>query len=67
MTAPTRRQTMSQIFLIPAIIAVITAIGLVSALLGDGVWDAVSWVALGLPIVVLGYCLLRRTPAPTRG
>jgi hypothetical protein len=29
--------------------------GLISGLLGDGVWDIVSWTALALPLVVAGY------------
>jgi len=37
----------------PAVLAVASAIGLLSALLGDGVFDAVSWVALALPLAVL--------------
>lgn len=40
----------------PAIvIAVITLCGLLSALLGDGVWDELSWVALAIPIAVVGW------------
>ncbi len=35
------------------VIAVITLYGLVSALLGDGVWDELSWVALAVPLVVI--------------
>jgi hypothetical protein len=31
----------------------VTAIGLVSALLGDGVWDGLSWLGLGTPVVVV--------------
>lgn len=60
MTVTTRHQTAAQIFLIPAIIAVVIAFGLVSALLGDGVWDALSWLALLLPVVVIAYYWLRR-------
>lgn len=38
----------------PAIvIAVITMYGLLSALFGDGVWDEISWVALGAPLMVI--------------
>ncbi|WP_315830783.1 hypothetical protein [Bradyrhizobium prioriisuperbiae] len=61
MTTTTRHQTAAQIFLVPAIIAVIIAFGLVSALLGDGIWDALSWLALLLPVVVIAYYWLRRT------
>ncbi len=61
MTAISRHQTTTQIFLVPAIIAVIVAFGLVSALLGDGVWDALSWLALLLPVMVIAYCWSRRS------
>ena len=36
----------------PILLGVLTAIGLLSALLGDGLWDAVSWIALGIPTLV---------------
>ena len=45
----------------PFVLGVLTTIGLMSALLGDGVWDALSWVTLGVPVVVcLWYGWLRR-------
>ncbi len=38
----------------PAIIlAVVTFCGLLSALLGDGIWDAASWCALSIPLAVI--------------
>lgn len=37
-----------QVFLIPLLLGVITVIGLLSALLGDHLWDALSWLTLGL-------------------
>jgi hypothetical protein len=36
----------------PMGIALICAAGMVSALLGDGLWDVLSWFALALPILV---------------
>jgi hypothetical protein len=50
-----RTRPLRQIFYWPAVLAVITAVGLLSALLGDGVWDALSWVALACPIVATIY------------
>ncbi len=35
------------------VIAVITLYGVLSALLGDGVWDELSWIALAIPIAVI--------------
>lgn len=47
------------VFRWPLLIAVLSIIGLVSALVGDGVWDALSWASLGLPAVGFSlWCLL---------
>jgi hypothetical protein len=40
----------------PAIvIGLITLYGLLSALLGDGIWDVLSWIALAIPLVVIAW------------
>ncbi|RYX93853.1 MAG: hypothetical protein EOO28_16930 [Comamonadaceae bacterium] len=44
----------------PIAVAVISAVGLMSALLGDGGWDWVSWAALGLPVALGCWHSLRR-------
>jgi hypothetical protein len=44
----------------PLLLAVVTLVGLVSALLGDGVLDAVAWAGLGLPLALGAWHLLRR-------
>lgn len=51
--AASKTGNLRAIFAIPLVLAVVTAIGLVSALLGDGIWNALSWLALGLPVVVV--------------
>ena len=43
------------IFRWPLLIALISIVGLVSALVGDGWWDALSWATLGIP--ALGFTL----------
>jgi hypothetical protein len=49
------------IFGVPLVIAVTGLIGLVTALLGDGLVDAFSWIGLFIPIVVIAWALrLRR-------
>jgi hypothetical protein len=48
------------VFGIPVAIGVLSAAGLFSALLGDGVWDAVSWVGLGVPTVLGTWGLIKR-------
>ncbi|WP_349644001.1 hypothetical protein [Bradyrhizobium sp. LTSPM299] len=39
---------------------IITVVGLLSALIGDGWWDAVSWAALGLPVLFYLFFIGRR-------
>lgn len=59
-----------QIWGMPVVLALASAVGLLSALLGDGIWDAVSWAALGAPVaVIVGYGLRRPfiVKGPTRG
>ena len=41
--------TLGQIFAAPILLGAVSAIGLTTALVGDGVWDAVSWLGLGIP------------------
>ena len=47
-------------FAIPVLLAVLGAAGLFAALLGDGGWDALAWLGLGLPALLGGWPLLRR-------
>ena len=58
MRAP--RQTLLQIFAWPLVIGALSTIGLVSALVGDDIWDAVSWLTLLIPIVLYGFFTARR-------
>lgn len=39
------------VWAMPVVLGILTIIGLVSALLGDGIWDAVSAFTLGAPVV----------------
>lgn len=54
-----QRQTLRQIFAVPAVIGVLSVAGLLSALLGDGVWDGLSWFLLLVPVVLWATCLRR--------
>ena len=56
-------RTRAQIWGLPLLLAILTGIGLVAALLGDGVWDLVSAVTLGAPVAVGAWYGLRRVPA----
>lgn len=48
----------------PIALGVLSGTGLVSALLADGGYDWWSWLGLGLPLVVAGWCWWR--PRRTR-
>ena len=49
-----------KVFGTPAWLALLTAAGLFAALLGDGVWDGLSWLGLGVPAVISIRGLVRR-------
>ncbi|MBD0704679.1 hypothetical protein FHJ31_06020 [Pseudomonas sp. Fig-3] len=55
-----RQSSFWKVFGIPVAIGVLSAAGLFSALLGDGAWDAVSWVGLGVPTVLGTWGLIKR-------
>lgn len=47
----------------PMAIALASAAGLISALLGDGWADVAAWAGLGVPLFVALFCVLRgRSP-----
>lgn len=53
--ASTRRGDLRRVFGKPLLVALVSALGLTSALLGDGLWDALSWLALGVPLALVAY------------
>jgi hypothetical protein len=53
------RRSFRQIFGVPILLAIITAAGLLSALLGDGVWNALSWFVLSIPVAVIMFYAAR--------
>ncbi|MES5488694.1 hypothetical protein QMZ05_38635 [Bradyrhizobium sp. INPA03-11B] len=55
-------RSLTQIFAAPLVIAIVSTVGLISALVGDGWWDAVSWAALGLPVLLYLLFIWRRRP-----
>ena len=59
MTAGQQGATFRRVFFVPLILALVSAAGLVSALLADGFWDALSWVTLGAPLAVAAWHLGR--------
>lgn len=44
----------------PIVLGVVTAAGLISALVSDATGDAVAWLALAAPVVVVCWYLPRR-------
>jgi len=44
----------------PIVLGAVTATGLLAALLGDGLWDALSWLTLATPLAVAAWCVWRR-------
>ncbi|MFD0987380.1 hypothetical protein [Methyloligella solikamskensis] len=68
MTRRTKRtgtKTLGEIFFLPTVIGILSLIGLIAALVGDGVWDAVSWASLGIPVIVTVWMIWG--PRPTQG
>ncbi|MGE7959023.1 hypothetical protein ACQKQA_21000 [Pseudomonas sp. NPDC089530] len=44
-----RQSNVWKVFGAPLFIAVLSSAGLFSALLGDGIWDALGWLGLSVP------------------
>lgn len=59
-SARRRRLSLRQVFAAPLAIAILSTVGLISALVGDDFWDVLSWQTLAIPIAVILYCWLRR-------
>lgn len=55
-----RQSSFWKVFTMPLVIALLSAAGLFAALLGDGPWDGLSWIGLGIPAVIGVYRLLGR-------
>ncbi|MDA9401997.1 hypothetical protein [Bradyrhizobium sp. CCBAU 45389] len=55
-------RSLAQIFAAPTIVALVSTAGLISALVGDGWWDTISWTALGIPPLLYLVFLWRRKP-----
>lgn len=53
-------QSAGEVFRVPLWLGAAFVVGLVSALLGDGVWDGVSWLAIFAPIGAVWWAWRRR-------
>ncbi len=66
MTSHPQRRGIFQIFCWPFLLALATAAGLAAGLLGQGGWDAISWVALASPLIVVIWLLFATYRAECR-
>jgi hypothetical protein len=54
-----RHRHVGRVYGIPALLAILTMFGLLAALLGQGSWHGLSWLALSIPIVLAGWYATR--------
>ncbi|MBD2703669.1 hypothetical protein IC229_23695 [Spirosoma sp. BT702] len=47
------------IWTIPLLLGIISLGGLISALVGDDIWDVLSWLTLGIPLLVIARFWLK--------
>lgn len=47
---------------VPIVLGVLSVVGLFAALIGDGIADVLSWIALGIPVAVGVWFSLRPEP-----
>jgi len=48
------------IWAMPVLLGLLTLVGLLVALVGDGIWDLVSVAALAVPVLVGAWCSFKR-------
>lgn len=53
-------QTGIRVWAAPITLVLITTVGLIAALLSDGIGDAVSWAALAIPVTVCCWYALKK-------
>ena len=53
-------RTLPQIFALPILIGILSTVGLIAALIGDGWWDGLSWASLSLPVLLYLFFIVRR-------
>ncbi|WP_138475025.1 hypothetical protein [Dyadobacter bucti] len=61
------KSTFWKIWGIPVITGVLSGIGLLSALTGDGFYDLVSWSTLGVPVAVTIWFLFKTKKPKAEG
>ncbi|MDG9925901.1 MULTISPECIES: hypothetical protein [unclassified Pseudomonas] len=53
------RRGLWMIFRWPLLLAVLSLFGLISALVGDEVYDLLSWLSLAVPLLLIGMVWVR--------
>ncbi|PJG55329.1 hypothetical protein CVM73_09685 [Bradyrhizobium forestalis] len=43
------------VFRVPLLVGLVCTAGLGLALVGDGIWDGLSWLALSLPVTLVAF------------
>ena len=56
----TGARSLRAVFAAPLLLCVLSLIGLVSALAGDGLADWLSWAALAVPVLAVAWAMRRR-------
>lgn len=56
----TSTQSLRAIFAVPLVVAVLSSVALVVALTGDGWRDALSWVGLLVPVLIVFWAMRAR-------
>jgi hypothetical protein len=55
-----KAHSLRRVFAIPLLLALLSVGGLVVALTGDGWRDGAAWVALGVPVLTVGWAMAMR-------
>jgi hypothetical protein len=53
--AELRRVALTRTFLVPGLLALASGAGLIAALVSNGAWDLVAWVAVGSPLAAIAW------------
>jgi hypothetical protein len=48
-----------RLFGAPIVVGILIFAGLASGVLGDGIWDVLSWIALAIPLSIIAVYVLR--------
>lgn len=49
------------IWIIPLLLGIVSLFGLIAALVGDDLWDVLSWLTLAIPLLVIGRFIWKPT------